>query len=174
MIRCHNCKVLNCPQEENPARPLPIPPNYIDNLQSRSIKVKQGVLLPTLKMIKTYYPSPARPAPKTSTTVQPDDVTGGHRDGENFPQEQPRASEEEEKVVANGTLSTDEGGDFISQTEIGTDNEETQLADRQFELAILTQQRTTAKSTDWGGRLPISSRLRGKPEYSHNSTNRRP
>ena len=33
MIRCHNCGVLNCPQEEYPARPLSIPTNYIDNLQ---------------------------------------------------------------------------------------------------------------------------------------------
>ena len=32
IIRCHNCEALNCPQEEHPARPLPIPPNYIDNL----------------------------------------------------------------------------------------------------------------------------------------------
>ena len=32
MIRCHNCEALNCPQGEYPARPLPIPPDYIDNL----------------------------------------------------------------------------------------------------------------------------------------------
>ena len=41
LIRCHNCEALNRPQEEYPARPLPIRPNYIDNLQSRLIKVKQ-------------------------------------------------------------------------------------------------------------------------------------
>ena len=35
MITCHNCEVLNRPLEEYPARPLPIPPNYIDNLHSR-------------------------------------------------------------------------------------------------------------------------------------------
>ena len=29
-IRCHNCETLNRPQEEYPARPLPIPPKYID------------------------------------------------------------------------------------------------------------------------------------------------
>ena len=28
MIRCHNCEALSCPQEEYPARPLPIPPLY--------------------------------------------------------------------------------------------------------------------------------------------------
>ena len=35
MINCHNCEALNRPEEEYPARPLPIPPNYIDNLQRR-------------------------------------------------------------------------------------------------------------------------------------------
>ena len=55
--------------------------------------------------------------------VQPDDVIGGHRDGENTPQERSRASEEEENMVVDGTSSTDERGDFISQTEVGTDNE---------------------------------------------------
>ena len=44
MIKCHICEALNRPQEEYPARPLPIPPNYIDNLHSRLIKVQQGVL----------------------------------------------------------------------------------------------------------------------------------
>ena len=148
MIRCHNCETLNCPQEEYPARPLLIRPNYIDNLQSRLIKIKQRVLPPTFKMIlKTRY---NLPAPTTSPkTMQPDDVIGGYRDGENSPQEQPRASEEEEKVVANGTPSTDEGEDFISQTEVGTDNEPLQLADRHFELVNFRQQKgTTAKSTD--------------------------
>ena len=40
MIRCHNCEALKCPQDECPARPLPMPPDYIDNLQSRLIKIK--------------------------------------------------------------------------------------------------------------------------------------
>ena len=35
MIRCHNCKAFNRPREEFPARPLPTPPNYIDNLHSK-------------------------------------------------------------------------------------------------------------------------------------------
>ena len=40
MIRCHNCEALDCPQKEYPARLLPTPPpNYVDNLQSRLIKV---------------------------------------------------------------------------------------------------------------------------------------
>ena len=40
MVKCHNCEALNRPQEEYPARPLPIPPNYIDDLHSRLIKVQ--------------------------------------------------------------------------------------------------------------------------------------
>ena len=43
MVICHNCEALNRPQEEYPARPLPIPLNYIDNLHSRLIKVQQGL-----------------------------------------------------------------------------------------------------------------------------------
>ena len=30
-ITCHNCEALKCPQEEYPARPLAIPPDYTDN-----------------------------------------------------------------------------------------------------------------------------------------------
>ena len=90
MITCHNCEALNCSQEEYPARPLPIPPDYIDNFQSRLIKVEKGVLPPTLKrLLKTHYHLPARcSAPTTSpTTVQPDAMMVGHRDGDNSPQE---------------------------------------------------------------------------------------
>ena len=89
MLRCHNCEALDCPQEEYPVRPLPTPPpSYIDNLQSRLIKVRKGILSASLKMIlKTSYPFPVRrPAPKTS--VQPDDVIGEHRAGENSPSSQ--------------------------------------------------------------------------------------
>ena len=77
MIRCHNYEAFNFPQEEYPSRPLPIPPDYIVNLQSRLVKVKKGILPPTLKMIlKTSYHLPARQAPITSPTVQPDDTMG--------------------------------------------------------------------------------------------------
>ena len=133
---------------------MPIPPNYIDYLHSRLIKVQQGVLPPTLKMVlKTRY---NLSAPITSPrTVQPDDEMREHRDGENSPQERPRASEEKEEVVVNGTPSTDEGGDFISQTKVETDNA-LKLADRHFELMIFRQQKgTTAKSTDWAEDYPI-------------------
>ena len=86
MITCHNCEALNRPLEEYPARALPIPPNYIEILHSRLIKVQQGVLPPTLKMIlKTRYNIP--PPTTSPRRVQPDDVMRGHRDGENSPQE---------------------------------------------------------------------------------------
>ena len=89
MIRCHNCEALNCPQDEYAARLLSTPPtSYIDNLQSRLIKVqKQKRVFPaSLKMIlKTNYHLPVRrPAPKIS--VQPDGVAEGHRARENSPQ----------------------------------------------------------------------------------------
>ena len=59
-IRCHNCEALNCPQEEYPARLLPTPPpSYIDNLQSRLIKVPNGTFSASLKMIlKTSHAFP--------------------------------------------------------------------------------------------------------------------
>ena len=99
------------------------------------------------------------PAPTTSPrAVQSDDVMRGHGNGENSPRERPRASEEKQEVVANGTPSTDEGGYFISQTKVETDNEPLQLADRHFELVIFRQQKgTTVKSTDWGVDYPIQA-----------------
>ena len=89
MIRCHNCEALNCPEEEYPAGPLPTPPpSYIDNLQSRLVKIQKGIFPASLKMIlKANHHLPVRrPAPKTS--VQPDDMIGGHGAGENSPQSQ--------------------------------------------------------------------------------------
>ena len=89
MIRGHNCEALNYPQEEYPARLLPTPPpNYVDNLQSRLIKVQKGIFPASLKMIlKLNYHLPVRrPAPETS--VQPNDVIGGHQTEDNSPQSQ--------------------------------------------------------------------------------------
>ena len=155
MIKCHNCEALNCPQEEYPSRLLPIPPNYIDNLQS--------ILPPTLNIIlKTYHHPPARHALITSPTVQPDDMMGRHRDGEHNLLEQPQVWKEEEKVIADGTSSTDKEGDFVSQTEVRMDHEASQVAARHFELAIFRQhQGTTAKSTDWGGATSFKQTFRG-------------
>ena len=89
MIICHNCEALDYPQEEYPARLLPTPPlSYIDNLQSRLIKVQKGIFPASLKMfLKTNYHLPVRrPAPGTS--VQPDDVIGGHQAAKNSPSSQ--------------------------------------------------------------------------------------
>ena len=108
MVRCHNCAAFNCPHEEYPARPLPIPPDHIDNLPGRLVKVKKDILPPTPKMIrKTYYHLPAHQAPVASPAVQPDDMMRRHRDRKHNPLERPQASEEEENVVADGTSSKD-------------------------------------------------------------------
>ena len=61
-------------------------------------------------------------------------------------------------MVANGTPSTNEGEDFISQTKVEIDNEPLQLADRHFEVVIFRQQKwTTTKSTYWEGDYPIQA-----------------
>ena len=71
----------------------------------------------------------------------------------------------------NDTPSTDEGGNFISQTKVETDHEPSKLADPQ-ELVIFRQQKgTTAKSTDWGETTPFK---RGDHECSYSSTSRCP
>ena len=83
-IRCYNCEVFGCPQEEYPARLLPtLPPNYEDNLQSRLVMAQKGIFSASLKMIlKSEYQLPVlRPVPEIS--VQPDSVIGEHRAGEN-------------------------------------------------------------------------------------------
>ena len=84
MIRCYNCEVLGCPQEEYPARLLAtLPTNYEDNLQSRLIMAQKGIFPASFKMIlKSEYQLPVlRPAPEIS--VQPDSVIGEYRVGEN-------------------------------------------------------------------------------------------
>ena len=83
-IRCYNCELLDCPQEEYPAKLLPIlPPNYEDNLQSRLIMAQKGTFPAPLKMIlkSGYQLLVLRPVPEIS--VQPDSVIGEHRAGEN-------------------------------------------------------------------------------------------
>ena len=85
-LRCYNCEVLDCPQEEYPARLLPTPPpSYIDNLQSRLTKARKGIFSASLKTIlKSEYQFPVlRPVPEIS--VQPDGMIGEHRAGENSP-----------------------------------------------------------------------------------------
>ena len=63
-MRCHNCIVDNCSEEDYPPRPLPIPPGYTEHLERKMRKSVKGKLPPTLKLIlKTYYPLPARQTP---------------------------------------------------------------------------------------------------------------
>ena len=127
LIRCDHCAADNYPEEEYPLRPLPIPPDYIDNLQRRLEKAINGILPPTLKMIlKAYYPLPARQAIvhlqqqensscsqeeqlKTLLKVQPDDMTRKRWHGEHNPLKRPQVLEKEEKVVADGTSHESQG-----------------------------------------------------------------
>ena len=70
-------------------------------------------------ILKTYYHLPAHQALVTSLVVQLNDIMGLHRDGEHNPLERSRASEEKEKVVADGTSSIDQEGDFFSKSRLG-------------------------------------------------------
>ena len=75
MLRCHNCEVLDCAQEEYPARLLPIPPpSYIDNLQSRFIQARNGIFPASLIMIlntkyQLFLSSVQHPKPQCSPMV---------------------------------------------------------------------------------------------------------
>ena len=175
VIRYHICEALNCPLEEYPSRPLPIPPDYIDNLQSRSIKVKKDILPPTLKMIlKTHYHPPARQAPITSPAVQPDYMMGRHRDGEHNPQERPRASEEEEKYLQTAPRPQTRGKFCFPNR--GRDGQRV-ITNRRSPFRNGDLSATSRDNSDEhrsGGRLPHSSRLRGKPGNSDSSKSRRP
>ena len=175
MVRCHNCEAFNCPQEEYSPRPLPIPLNYIGNLQSRLVKIKKSILPLTLKMtLKTYYHFSARQALVTSPAVQPDDMMWRHRDGEHNPLEKTQFSEEVKKVFADGTSSTDKGGDFVAQIEVEMDHEASQVAAGHFKLGVFRQQQgTTAWGTDLGRHYPDQADFGGNPTAKFN-TGRRP
>ena len=82
-IRCYNCEVLGCPQEEYPARLLPtLPPSYEDNLQNRLRRAQKGIFPASLKMIlKSEYQLPVLRS-VSQISVQPDSVIGEHRAGE--------------------------------------------------------------------------------------------
>ena len=83
-IRCYNCEVLGCPQEEYPVRFLPtLPPNYEDNLQNRLIMAQKKIFPASLKMIlKSEYQIPVL-CPPPEISAQPDSVIGERRAGEN-------------------------------------------------------------------------------------------
>ena len=83
-IRCYNCEVVGCLQEEYPARFFPtLPPSYGDNFQNRLIMAQKGIFPASLRMIlKSEYQLPVlHPVPEIS--VQPDSVIGEHRAEEN-------------------------------------------------------------------------------------------
>ena len=144
MLRCHNCEALNCPQEEYPARLLPTPPpSYIDNLQSRLIKARKGIFPASLKMIlKTSYPFPVRrPAPETS--VQPDDVIGEHRAGENIPASQCDPSPRRAAV----DTGSEEPGTPPQSPAIGTGSGEPGASRAPFETSMDGFLRSTCTST---------------------------
>ena len=133
MIRSHNCDALNCPQGQYPARLLPTPPpSYIDNLQNRLIKVHKGIFPASLKMIlKLNYHIPVL-CPASETSVQPGDVIGEHRVGENSPSSQcgpsPRCAavdtESEEPGESRRSSAIGTGsGPGVSQFETSTEEE---------------------------------------------------
>ena len=72
-------------------------------------------------------------------------MMGKRRDGEHNPLE----------MVVDGTSSTDQGGDFVFQTEIRMNLETSQVTARHFVLPIERQQReVTTRSTERGGDHP--------------------
>ena len=79
-IRCYNCEVLGCPQEEYPARLLPtLPPDYEDNLINRLRAAQKGILPASLKMIlNSDYQLPVLRS-VSQVSLQPDSATGEHR-----------------------------------------------------------------------------------------------
>ena len=82
-IRCYNCEVLGCPQEEYPARLLPtLPPDYEDNLINRLRRAQKGILPASLKMIlNSDYQLPVLRT-VSQVSVQPDSAIGEHRVGQ--------------------------------------------------------------------------------------------
>ena len=107
---------------------------------------------------------------KTSLVVQPDDLTGKHRDREKNPLKRPQVSEDEDKVIADGTSHANQRGTFVFQAEVGMDLESSQVAARHFvRLPIDRQQRRAiARSTEREENYLIQEDL------SDNSTNHHP
>ena len=68
-------------------------------------------------------------------------------------------------MVVNGTPSRDKGDDFVSETEVGTYHEPSQVTACHFDLATFRQhQGATAMSTGWWGDYPIQADFEGNPE----------
>ena len=94
---------------------------------------------------------------ETLLAVQSDDMTGKHRDGEQNPLERAQVSEDEDKVVADGTLRADQGETSFFQAKVRMDLETSQAAGRHFmRLPIDRQQRAaTSRSRDRGETAPF-------------------
>ena len=141
--------------------------------------------------LKTYYHLPAHQAPvypqqqkipprpqeeqlKTSLVVQPDDLMGRHLDGEHNSLERQQVSEDEEKVVADGTLSTDQGR--VLCFSIRDWDGPRSMASRRspFRIVNVSATRDSSEEHRLWGRLSHSSRLCGEPENSNNNTSRLP
>ena len=134
-IRCYNCEVFGCPQEEYLARFLPtLSPNYDKNLQNRLITAQKGIFPASLKMIwKSEYQLPVlRPVPEIS--VQPDSMIGEHWAGENSTASECDPSPRRAAVVTR----SDEPGTPPHSPAISTGSEprvETQMEDEMFSFA---------------------------------------
>ena len=179
LMICLYCASYNCPEEEYPPRPLPVPPDHIDNLQIRLVKVKKVILPPPLKTIlKTYYHLPAHQAPvypqqheipscpqkkelKTSPAVQPDD-TERHRDGEHHPLERPHVWRMRKKWLqtAPGVQIREEI--FFSKSRLGwtTKHHKSPLAIRIGDVSATT--RDNSEEHTLGGDYPIQAEFTRK------------
>ena len=68
---------------------------------------------------------------ETSLKVQSGGMTGKHRGGEHNPLERPQASEEEDKVVVDGSSHASQG-DLLFRADVGKDSETAQVTARHF------------------------------------------
>ena len=107
-----------------------------------------------------------RGAVGTLLAVEPTNMTGKHRDGEQNPLERAQFSEDESKVVGGGTSHADQGENFVFQAEVRIDLETARVDVRHFvRLPIDRQQRgATSKSTDRGGNYLIQADVGGESE----------
>ena len=159
--------------------PTYFPLDYIENLQRILGKSMKSILPLILKMIiKTYCPLLARQAPvhpqqqeisscsqekqlEPSLQVQPDDMTGKHRDREHNPLERPKYSEEEDKVVADGTSHAGQENAFF-QAVVGKAETPQATASHFVKLPFERQQReVTTRSTERGADYPIQAGFGG-------------
>ena len=64
LLICSDRKVNNCPKEDYLPMPLPIPPDYVKNVERRVEIAKKDTLPPSDKMVlKKHFPLPARQTP---------------------------------------------------------------------------------------------------------------